>query len=342
MRFEQWRLYYMDSETSDLMLAGHLGRSAAIMLDAVAGEERRVRLAYAPEQWRPGIESTLRKSGWTLDKQANIVLIIDPEDLSNETLNRDDARVVLSLGPGDAPNENHKPVRQWTAKKAVRNSDWVRDLLAKQPRFVRLLAAPVWKILEPAMGGRMVTKKWPDQKWRLYLESHETQTVSRIGDSLRYLLVTVGGVGAIRWFPGTWGAAVGMSGAWIFSMYVSGYAAFLAFSAAVVFATTLLSVWTEPWVFRRLCTKDPREVVLDEVAGVFLTYVFLPPWLFNGGNISWPWLVAGFFWFRVFDIGKWGVHWVEEKNWPGTIVWDDLIAGVYAGLVTLATAWFTR
>jgi phosphatidylglycerophosphatase A len=42
-------------------------------------------------------------------------------------------------------------------------------------------------------------------------------------------------------------------------------------------------------------------------------------------------IVAAFFAFRFFDIFKPGIHWIEERGWPGTIVWDDLLAGLYAG-----------
>lgn len=69
--------------------------------------------------------------------------------------------------------------------------------------------------------------------------------------------------------------------------------------------------------------EDPREVVLDEVAGMAAALVL-------AGSGCWP-VVFAFFAFRFFDIFKIGVHWIEERGWSGGIVWDDLLAGIYAG-----------
>jgi phosphatidylglycerophosphatase A len=73
--------------------------------------------------------------------------------------------------------------------------------------------------------------------------------------------------------------------------------------------------------------EDPREVVLDEVAGMAVALAL-------AGSGGWA-IAAAFFAFRFFDIFKIGVRWVEKRGWPGSIVWDDLIAGVYAGVIIL-------
>jgi phosphatidylglycerophosphatase A len=38
--------------------------------------------------------------------------------------------------------------------------------------------------------------------------------------------------------------------------------------------------------------------------------------------------------FRIFDMVKIGIRWVERTKWRGSIVWDDVLAGVYAGVAT--------
>jgi len=78
---------------------------------------------------------------------------------------------------------------------------------------------------------------------------------------------------------------------------------------------------------RLYVAEDPREVVLDEVAGMAVALAL-------AGSGGWA-IAAAFFAFRFFDIFKIGVRWVEKRGWPGSIVWDDLIAGVYAGVIVL-------
>ncbi len=98
--------------------------------------------------------------------------------------------------------------------------------------------------------------------------------------------------------------------------------------AAVVAIATIASVLVERPAARHFLTDDPREFVLDEVAGMAAALLFVPA-------AGWPWgvgvaLVA----FRFFDVLKPGIEWVERAAWRGTIVWDDLLAGLYAGACT--------
>jgi len=104
--------------------------------------------------------------------------------------------------------------------------------------------------------------------------------------------------------------------------------------ACVVAAATAASLLVERASARHFLSEDAREFVLDEVAGMALTLVFVPAhaWL--------PGVWIAFLAFRFFDVLKPGIEWVERRNWRGTIVWDDLLAGLYAGLVTAAATHF--
>jgi len=95
--------------------------------------------------------------------------------------------------------------------------------------------------------------------------------------------------------------------------------------------STILCVAGEKRAQRLYVAEDPREVVLDEVAGMAAALVL------SGG--AWWAIAAAFFAFRFFDIFKIGVHWVEERGWPGGIVWDDVLAGLYAGALVWAARW---
>ncbi len=78
--------------------------------------------------------------------------------------------------------------------------------------------------------------------------------------------------------------------------------------------------------------EDPRRCVIDEIAGMQITYLGLAT-----GPLGW---LAGFFWFRVFDILKpLGVRRLEKLGGGGGlgIMADDLGAGVLAAVATQAT-----
>lgn len=83
----------------------------------------------------------------------------------------------------------------------------------------------------------------------------------------------------------------------------------------------------------RIHGEDPKLVVIDEVAGMLVTFLGV-----TGGPLVW---FAGFLWFRIFDILKpLGVRRLEQLNGGGGvgIMADDLGAGVLACAATHVTA----
>ena len=86
-----------------------------------------------------------------------------------------------------------------------------------------------------------------------------------------------------------------------------------------------LAAWTSGISGRLLGRNDPREVVVDEVAGLLLTLCFLP--------LNWLTFALGFVLFRVFDIAKpFPIKKLEKIRGGWGIVLDDLMAGIYAHL----------
>ncbi len=79
-----------------------------------------------------------------------------------------------------------------------------------------------------------------------------------------------------------------------------------------------------PWACGSLVREDdpdPKRAVWDEVAGVWLTCLFLPKTL--------PWLAAAFVVFRVLDILKpWPIRRFERLPGGYGIMADDVAAGV--------------
>ena len=79
-----------------------------------------------------------------------------------------------------------------------------------------------------------------------------------------------------------------------------------------------------------MAVRDQGEVVIDEVAGYFVTLLFLPASLWMR-----PWTVfaVGFVLFRAMDVIKpQPARWAEGLPGGWGIMTDDLIAGVYANL----------
>jgi len=73
-------------------------------------------------------------------------------------------------------------------------------------------------------------------------------------------------------------------------------------------------------------SKDPREFVLDEVAGMSLALLCLP--------LTVPIVLTAFIVFRFLDIRKpLGIRSLDAMRHPTGIVWDDLLAGLYARLI---------
>ena len=98
----------------------------------------------------------------------------------------------------------------------------------------------------------------------------------------------------------------------------------------VLIAAFALGVWASSVVIRRIGVEDPSVVVWDEFVGQWIA--LLPLVMIPRG---WPWIVAGFVMFRVFDVWKpWPASWADRtvKGGFGAML-DDVIAGVYAAIV---------
>ncbi|HEY6187068.1 MAG TPA: phosphatidylglycerophosphatase A [Pyrinomonadaceae bacterium] len=154
------------------------------------------------------------------------------------------------------------------------------------------------------------------------------------------LAVATCGVGYLPLAPGTWGSAVGVGLYLIFNaacarLFAYGLSRGLSTTALaslrtsclllIVLALSLAGIWAATRAERLLGRKDPGAVVVDEVAGQFLTFLFVPV---DAG----AWIIlAGFLAFRAFDIWKpYPVRRLEALASGLGIMADDLLAGAYA------------
>jgi len=115
--------------------------------------------------------------------------------------------------------------------------------------------------------------------------------------------------------PGTAGSLVALVALWLIP--------FSSFSLALTLVCVILvGVWASSRAERLLGRKDPGQVVIDEVAGMFLSVLTLhrTPMV----------LLLAFVLFRLFDIVK-PFPARQSQNFRGGIgvILDDLVAGAY-------------
>lgn len=99
--------------------------------------------------------------------------------------------------------------------------------------------------------------------------------------------------------------------------------------AGAAVALTVVGIRSAERVARRLGGKDPQIICIDEVAGVFVTWIAAKPTLVG--------LLVGVILFRIFNQTKpWPAR-LAERRLPGGlgIVLDDVAAGLWGAAILL-------
>jgi phosphatidylglycerophosphatase A len=138
-------------------------------------------------------------------------------------------------------------------------------------------------------------------------------------------------IGLIRGGPGTY-ASVATTIAFFVVYRLSGRIE-PALHVSILCLTSILGVLAAAAVARQEGDEDPGIVVIDEIAGQLLTFLFVPvnPYTLIGGTAL----------FRLFDIFKpYPIRKLERLPNGVGVMADDLLAGVYANLVLHATVRF--
>jgi phosphatidylglycerophosphatase A len=171
-----------------------------------------------------------------------------------------------------------------------------------------------------------------------------TRTSSkRSTDDYLALALSTWGVGYIPLAPGTFGSAVGVG---IYLLHREAYDRLYAFAAThgwnvqslesfrvalmlvLVGVLALAGTWAASRAERLLRRKDPGVVVVDEVVGQLITFLFVPV------NASFWVIVVGFLAFRLFDIWKpYPARRLEALESGLGIMADDVVAGAYAAIL---------
>ena len=138
------------------------------------------------------------------------------------------------------------------------------------------------------------------------------------------LFATWFGCGYVPKGPGTAGSLAALVCAIPFSGHILWIAAI----------SIVPAIWAAHVHAASLGSKDPQEVVIDEVAGQWIT-------LAGATQLTsvTPWIIA-FILFRIFDIVKPPpVRWLEKLPGGAGIVLDDVAAGVMGAVVMRLLGW---
>ena len=151
-------------------------------------------------------------------------------------------------------------------------------------------------------------------------------------DKASLLLLTFFGSGNAPFMPGTFGSLATIPLIFLLSYLNIGFYTLIIF---IILLTYISCIEAHRMQLVRE-VQDPGWIVIDEVIGMLITWLFVFP------SANWLDLLLVFIIFRVFDIVKiFPANWIDKKvkNGAGTIL-DDVISGVYAGLVLLCLNYF--
>jgi phosphatidylglycerophosphatase A len=138
-----------------------------------------------------------------------------------------------------------------------------------------------------------------------------------------HLLALGFGSGLAPFAPGTFGSLVGLA----IALAVAPLGALAL--AALTLAVTVAGFWICGESARRLGVHDHPAIVWDEVAGMMITMLAVPP--------QWWGAPLAFVLFRLFDIAKpWPIREIDHGMRGGAgIMLDDVVAGIMAAVVLM-------
>ena len=129
------------------------------------------------------------------------------------------------------------------------------------------------------------------------------------------------GLGRIPFAPGTFGTLPGLILAWFCWQTPNGI------DLAVTAVVLLAAIWIAGRSAQMLGVADDPRIVIDEIAGVLVAFVLVPP-----SGLA---LVIGFCVFRLLDIAKPPPISTVDRRVKGGfgIVLDDVLAGIGTNLI---------
>jgi phosphatidylglycerophosphatase A len=164
--------------------------------------------------------------------------------------------------------------------------------------------------------------------------------VNNLADVIAVFIATGFGVGLIPFASGTWGSIVGWLIAYGLVKTFSSDALLL--QNALIIAGVIsaaVGIWASNRAERIFDRKDAGQIVIDEVCGQIISFVFLAPYLARlgpqwRGSQLFLWMVVGFGLFRTFDIFKpYPINRLQDLTGGIGVMIDDVFAGIYAAVL---------
>jgi len=149
------------------------------------------------------------------------------------------------------------------------------------------------------------------------------------------MIVTMFGVGHIKYFPGTFASLITASMYYIFYTIKINY--FL-----LIFINLFLFIYSV-WMINNLEDEfeeiDSKEIVIDEFLGQSIPIIFFYIIFYEGSvstNFFFIIVFLSFIGFRFFDILKpWPIYIVDKSRTSLSILLDDVIAGLFASTIII-------
>ena len=142
---------------------------------------------------------------------------------------------------------------------------------------------------------------------------------------IAFFIWTAGFAGLVPVAPGTAGSVVGLV---LLILVRAGGNDWI--EALVLVTVVVIGTWSASVAERHYRREDPGEIVVDEVAGMMLTLLWVPS--------GWMPFLIGFVVFRFFDIVKpFPARLAERLPGGWGVMADDLVAGLY-GYASVRTA----
>jgi phosphatidylglycerophosphatase A len=133
-------------------------------------------------------------------------------------------------------------------------------------------------------------------------------------------IATIAFIGKIPFMPGTFGTLAGVL-IWLLAVPQN-----FKIQLVVVTGIVIISVIFAGIAEKILDNIDDKSIVIDEVAGIFITFLFIPK--------EFLFIVLGFILFRFFDIKKpFIINFVQKFKSGFGITADDLLAGIFSNII---------
>ena len=143
-------------------------------------------------------------------------------------------------------------------------------------------------------------------------------------------LATGFGIGLMPIAPGTFGSMLGIL-LFLVLAHLNLSVSWLCLIILILYFFSYVAVQSTLKIIKR---SDPGEIVIDEVLGMMLVMMTIPP--------DPKWIFLAFILFRIFDIlMPWPINRVDSqlKNALGVML-DDFIAALYAGIIIMVIRFF--